>query len=240
MNKSFFKLSLVSVIVASLMLTMAVATSEIVSEKKADSKGGAKAIKAVFATDVEYAQVGKPAPDFTLVDQNGKKLTLSSYGGKMIVLEWINPGCPFVVRHYKSETMTGLEKKYGSENLVWLRINSTNKGHRDYLESKACQEWAKSVNVDGPVLDDADGKVGSLYAAKTTPHMFMIDPSGLLVYSGAIDNDRYGKMEKSDRVNYVGSILKNWKDGKSIEPSYQKPYGCNVKYEKKEAPKASS
>lgn len=240
MNKKFFNLSLAAALVASLMLTMSVSAIDRYSKSQSD----AKATKAVFATDVEYAQVGKPAPDFTLVDQDGKKRTLSDYGGKMIILEWINPGCPFVVRHYKSKTMTGLEKKYGSENLVWLRINSTNKDHRDYLDSKGSQKWTKSVNVNGPMLNDADGKIGFLYAAKTTPHMFMIDPSGLLIYSGAIDDDSYGKKEKSERVNYVGAILENWKNGKTIEPSYQKPYGCSIKYTKKEAsketPKASS
>ncbi len=178
------------------------------------------------------AQVGKPAPDFTLTDQDGKAVKLSDLGGKVVVLEWINPKCPFVVRHYKAHTMTSLQKKYKSDKLVWLRINSTNSDHREYVGPKDIPSWAKENGVNGPVLDDQAGVVGQLYGAKTTPHMFVIDEKGVLVYSGAIDDDPRGEKEPGKRVNYVDAILASWKSGKGITPSANDSYGCSVKYRK--------
>jgi len=176
------------------------------------------------------AQVGKPAPDFTLLDQAGVKQTLSAYRGKVVVLEWFNPGCPFVKRHYTAKTMTDLQKKYGSDKLVWLRVNSTNKDHRDYLTDSGTTAWLVAEKVTGPSLSDADGAVGRLYGAKTTPHMFIVDQAGLLVYSGSIDNDPRGSLAADKRVNYVDLALTSWKAGKDIPPTANDPYGCGVKY----------
>lgn len=183
------------------------------------------------------ARVGEAAPDFTLVDQNGTKHTLSQYQGKVVVLEWTNPGCPFVVRHYESGTMVNLEKAFKTTekdaNVVWLRINSTNKDHRDYMSAKANQEWARKVGINGPILDDSKGAVGHLYGAKTTPHMFVINAKGVLVYSGAIDDDPRGSKKPGERNNYVDGILTSFTSGNTVEPFANDSYGCNVKYPKK-------
>lgn len=178
------------------------------------------------------ARVGETAPDFTLLDQFGKKRSLSDYRGQVIVLEWTNPGCPFIVRHYNEKTMIDLQAKFGGKKLTWLRINSTNKKHQDYMTGKETQAWAKKVGVEGPILNDSEGLVGHLYGAKTTPHMFVVDASGKLAYSGAIDDDPRGSKSAEDRVNYVGVLLTGWQSGGKISPTANDSYGCGVKYAK--------
>jgi peroxiredoxin len=179
------------------------------------------------------ARVGEAAPDFTLTDQFGKAHKLSDYAGKVVVLEWTNPGCPFVVRHYKAGTTTTLQKTFGGEKgdaIVWLRINSTNKGHKDYLDAKGTQAWAKEVGVNGPVLDDSDGVVGHLFGAKTTPHMFVINAKGILSYSGALDDDPRGSKEKPS--NFVQTILTGYQTGEKVDAFANDSYGCSIKYQK--------
>lgn len=180
------------------------------------------------------ARVGMPAPNFRLVDQFGKLHELSQYKGKLVVMEWINPGCPFVVRHYNAGTMVNLQKKFGGEDkdFVWLRINSTNTTHKDYLDAKGAQAWAKEHKVVGAVLDDSKGIVGRMFEAKTTPHMFIIDAKGLLVYSGAIDNDPRGNKKADKSENYINAILTGWSEGETIESFANDSYGCNIKYNK--------
>ncbi|MBN4076412.1 redoxin domain-containing protein [Gemmatimonas aurantiaca] len=180
------------------------------------------------------ARVGEAAPDFTLTDQSGKAHKLSEYKGKTVILEWTNPRCPFVVRHYKAGTTTGLQKQFGGEkgeDIVWLRINSTNADHRDHLTAKETQAWAKEVGVNGPVLDDTNGAVGHLFGAKTTPHMYVINAKGILTYSGAIDDDPRGKKEKPS--NFIQTILANYQSGKKVEAFANDSYGCSIKYSKK-------
>ena len=132
----------------------------------------------------EQVEVGKLAPDFTLVDTDGNEHTLSDYvaDGKIVVLEWFNPGCPFVVRHHVTHTtMDDLYTEFSDENVVFLAINSTNKNHRDYgVDVELCEKWGKKA----PSLRDEDGKVGRMYGAKTTPHMFIVDSKGVLAYNG--------------------------------------------------------
>jgi peroxiredoxin len=169
------------------------------------------------------AEVGSPAPDFTLKTTDGQSVTLSQYKGKTVVLEWTNPQCPFVQRHYQEGTMKNLAAKYAGKDVVWLAINSTHSANSD---SNAL--WAKQQQIAYPILDDHDGKVGLLYGAKTTPDMFIIDSTGRLVYEGAIDNDPRG--DKSNRVNYVGQALDEVLAGKPIATAQTKSYGCNVKY----------
>src|SRR5262245_9130154 len=140
-----------------------------------------------FADDMT-AKLGDPAPAFTLQDQTGRDVSLSDYAGKVVVLEWLNPGCPFVQRHYKAHTMTSLSDKYKDKNVVWLAINSTSTDTNDTNVS-----WVSENSLGYPILNDHEGKVGRLYGAKTTPHMFVIDASGKLVYHGAIDDDPSGQ-----------------------------------------------
>lgn len=180
-----------------------------------------------------HATVGEAAPDFTLVDHAGNEHSLSDYEGKTVVLEWTNPTCPFVVRHYKADTMTNLAE--ANSDVVWLAIDSSN-----FVTAEAAAEWAEKEGINYPILLDANGKVGRMYEAKTTPHMFVINGEGTLVYNGAIDSDPRGNAE-GEVTNYVATALKSVKAGKAVETASTKPYGCSVKYmEKKDAKAASS
>ena len=168
---------------------------------------------------------GKKAPEFTLKNYDGKAISLSDYKGKIVVLEWLNYECPFVRYHYeKAHTMTGLADKYKNKNIVWLAINST--GH---LTTDKNKEFAEKHNISYPILDDRSGKVGHAYGAKTTPHMFIIDTKGMIVYNGAIDDSPMGKKEK-DVINYVDKALTELTGGKEISIPNTEPYGCSVKY----------
>jgi peroxiredoxin len=170
------------------------------------------------------AVVGSPAPAFALEDQNGNIFSLSDLGGKIIVLEWLNPDCPFVQRHYKANTMTTLSEKYKNKDVVWVAINSTH-----YMSKEDDKKWIEKYNLSYSILDDNSGKVGRLYGAKTTPHMFIIDKSGILVYQGAIDDDPKGA-KNGDASNYVDKALGEVIDGKPVSMSQTKSYGCSVKY----------
>lgn len=169
------------------------------------------------------AQIGKPAPGFTLADQNGQSVSLSSYRGKIVVLEWINPQCPFVQRHYKAGTMKTLASTYAPRDVVWLAINTTPTATAE--ENKA---WIAKHGLAYPILSDKDGSVARQYAAKTTPHMFVISRDGTLVYEGAIDDDPQGT--KGDRVNYVHKALEELLAGKAVTTPHTRSYGCSVKY----------
>jgi peroxiredoxin len=166
----------------------------------------------------------KMAPDFELTDQNGKVHKLSDYHGKVVVLEWTNPTCPFVVRHYKADTMTNLAAKYG-EDVVWLAIDSSN-----FVTAESASKWAEAEGITYPILLDASGEVGQMYEAKTTPHMFVIGAEGELLYDGAIDDDAAGKSESP--TNYVEAALTSALAGQPVETAQTKPYGCSVKYAK--------
>jgi peroxiredoxin len=170
--------------------------------------------------------VGQSVPDFTLRDLDGNELSLASLRGKTVVLEWINPNCPFSLRHSQEKTMQSTADKH--PGVAWLGINSTNPTHRDHLEPAAYKAFLAEHGIRYPVLDDGPGDVGRAYGAKTTPHMYVIDPEGRLVYSGAIDDDPRGG--KSDRVNYVDAALTAMAEGKSPDPASTRPYGCSVKY----------
>ena len=168
------------------------------------------------------AQLNQVAPDFSLQDLNGKTHTLSQYKGKVVVLEWTNHTCPFVVRHYKAKTMTALAQKH--KDVVWLTIDSTHFAKADVLKKWAQKEGVKTL------LTDASGSVGKLYAARTTPHMFVINKEGKLVYMGAIDDDPYG--DKKTPKNYVDQVLTQLKNGQKVTQGHQKAYGCSVKYKR--------
>lgn len=169
------------------------------------------------------AAVGEVAPAFTLSDLNGKPHSLSDYKGKVVVLEWTNPQCPIVQRHYRAGTMKQLQAKYGEKGVVWLAINSSH--NETLLENQA---WAKQQDIKYPILLDAGGEVGKAYGAKTTPHMYVIDESGKLVYRGGIDNDPTG--DKGQPTPYVANALDEVLSGKAVSVADTKPYGCSVKY----------
>jgi len=145
----------------------------------------------VLVSTAAWAQVAsnQAAPNFTLTDSNGQKHSLSDYKGKFVVLEWFNPECPFVKKHYDSGNMPNLQKEYTSRGVVWLSINSSAPGKQGSYTPQGFNEYVKAKGASPTaVLIDADGKVGHLYGAKTTPHMFIIDPRGILIYQGAIDD----------------------------------------------------
>ncbi|MEN0019602.1 MAG: redoxin domain-containing protein [Planctomycetota bacterium] len=174
--------------------------------------------------------VGEAAPDFTLVDTSGTEHTLSDYtaDGKIVVLEWFNPMCPFVVKHHdRNTTMADLNAKFSDDGVVWLAINSGHEGHKTTglsVNREAIEDW----DIEYPVLLDYDGTVGRAYGAKTTPNMYIIDADGMLVYAGAIDSDTGAS--KAGDVNYVDNALTQLIAGETITESFVKPYGCSVKY----------
>jgi len=172
------------------------------------------------------------APDFELTDQNGKVHKLSDYHGKVVVLEWTNPQCPYVVRHYKADTMTNLAAKYG-EDVVWMAIDSSN-----FVTAESASKWAKAEGIEYPILLDASGEVGHMYEAKTTPHMFVIGTGGEVLYDGAIDDDAQGKSDAPQ--NYVEAAVASALAGQPVKDPQTKPYGCSVKYGKQTKSASSS
>lgn len=177
-------------------------------------------------------ETGEKAPDFTLKDTSGKEHSLSDFQGKTVVLEWLNYGCPFVLKHYDSGNMQSLQEKYTGKDVVWLSINSTKPAHKDYKDPA---ESDKATEKHGArptaVLLDEDGAVGKKYDAKTTPHMYVINPDGVLVYQGAIDSissTNADDVKKAD--NYVAAALDAVMAGKEVGNATTKPYGCSVKY----------
>jgi len=184
------------------------------------------AMGAVPAMAGDGVSVGDTAPDFTLTDSAGNGVSLSDFEGKIVVLEWLNPDCPFVQRHYKAGTMKDLAAKYDGEGVVWLTINSTN-----YMDAAANAKFKADNSLLYTILVDQAGDVGHLYGAKTTPHMYIIDGSGSLVYIGAIDDDPRGN-KGAPAVNYVAVALDEVLAGKAVTTAETKPYGCSVKYKK--------
>jgi len=180
----------------------------------------------------DKATIGHEAPDFTLKDFNGNTHTLSKYieDDKIVVLEWFNPTCPAVKPHYvEQDTMNKLAADYKGKDVIWLSINSSNKDNPGHTK---CAETIEKWGVNHPVLDDADGKVGKMYGATNTPHMFVISSDGILAYSGAIDNDSRNKKSGNEKVNYVKNALDELVTGNKVSTTSVKPYGCSVKYAK--------
>ena len=186
----------------------------------------------LIAGGARAAGAGQRAPDFTLPDTRGKPVRLTDFRGKFVVLEWTNPGCPFVRKHYDSGNMGATQKMARDQGLVWLSINSTEKASSDYLEPAKLAAWlTERKGVAAAVLMDEDGKVGRAYDAKTTPHMYIVDAKGTLVYAGAIDSipsARPADIEKA--TNYVKVGLTEALAGKPISAATTQPYGCSIKY----------
>lgn len=175
------------------------------------------------------ATVGKAAPTFALPDTAGKNHTLEAYKGKWVVLEWTNHDCPIVVRHYNSGNMQATQKWATEKGVVWLQVVSSAPGEQGHISTDQAKEIMKSrKDVSTQMLFDPSGKVGKLYDAKTTPHMYIINPEGQLVYNGGIDNNSNGRA--TEVTNYVKQGLEEGLAGKPISVPTSRPYGCNVKY----------
>ena len=178
------------------------------------------------------ATPGAPAPDFSVADASGKVVKLSDYRGKFVVLEWTNPECPFVRRHYESKNMQDLQKEWGAKDVVWLSVNSTNQSSGEYKSGAQMASWMASQGAaPKAVLIDARSDTGRAYAAKTTPQMFVIDPSGKVLYNGAIDDKRFASVaDTKGAKNYVRAALTEATAGKPVTVASTTPYGCSVKY----------
>lgn len=177
-------------------------------------------------------EVGKPAPDFTAKDSNGKEHKLSDYKGKFVVLEWLNHGCPFVVKHYSSGNMQNLQKEYTDKGVVWLSIVSSAPGAQGHMSPEETNKKKEEVNSSATaIIIDEEGTVGRLYDAKTTPEMFIINPDGVLIYAGAIDDKKStDPADIATSKNYVKAALDEAMAGKEVSTPKTKSYGCSVKY----------
>jgi len=188
---------------------------------------------AVLAAPVIAApRVGQPAPNFQLMDANGKRVALSNFRGKTVVLEWNNPECPFVRKHYESGNMQKVQAAAAAQGVTWLTINSSGdgkQGHMTAAEAKALVEGQESRRT--AYLLDPTGAVGISYGAKTTPHMYIVSPTGTLVYKGAIDDKPTADEDDvASARNHVLAALSELRAGKPVSVPTSRPYGCNVKY----------
>lgn len=178
------------------------------------------------------ATPGALAPEFALADTTGKPVRLADYRGKYVVLEWTNPECPFVRKHYVSGNMQALQKEWGARDVVWLSINSTNANHGEFRTGDEMAGWMRAQGgAPKATLIDSTSATGRTYGAKTTPHMFVVDPAGKLIYNGAIDDRRSSNpADARGANNYVRAALTEATAGKTVTVASTTPYGCSVKY----------
>jgi hypothetical protein len=186
------------------------------------------ALPAIAATAV----VGQPAPAFSVSDASGKPVSLADFKGKTVVLEWVNPGCPYVRKHYDSANMQGTQKGAADKGVVWLAVNSTAQGHSDYKKPADMAAWMQSQKAAAThTLMDSDGKIGRAYGARTTPHMYVVDAKGMLAYAGGIDDTPSANpADVKTAKNYVNAALGDLQAGKPVAQAMTRPYGCSVKY----------
>ena len=184
------------------------------------------------ASAQSQATVGESAPGFTLPDTQGQKHSLSDYKGKYVVLEWLNFGCPFVGKHYGSGNMQSLQATYREKGVVWLSIVSSAEGKQGYYPPAEMQEQKEKHNGNmNAILMDPSGEVGKKYGAKVTPHMYIINPEGELIYKGGIDDKpTTDEADIEGAKNYVRNALNQAMNGEEVDPKTAKPYGCTVKY----------
>ena len=177
-------------------------------------------------------QIGQPAPDFTSTDSKGESVSLNQYRGKTVVLEWTNADCPYTRKHCSSGNMQGVQALAQKNGVVWLTVISSAPGKQGYVNGPAADALTTSRGAaPTAVLLDPSGTVGRLYGAKTTPHMFIIDPQGIVVYNGAIDDKRSANPEDVKIArNYVAAALDEMKAGKPVTTATTAPYGCSVHY----------
>ena len=195
---------------------------------------GALALPAGLLTAAGTAQaasVGQAAPDFILNDTQGKPVKLSSFKGKPVVLEWNNPGCPFVRKHYNGN-MQALQKAFTTQGVVWLAINSTEEDSVDLLGAEQLARWMadKGASPTATLLDP-EGRVGRAYGARVTPHMYIVNAQGALAYAGGIDSIPSARMADIEKAtNYVRQGLDELLAGKPLSTPTSQPYGCSIKY----------
>jgi alkyl hydroperoxide reductase subunit AhpC len=178
------------------------------------------------------ARVGDPAPNFTATDTNGQTHKLSDYAGKFVVLEWHNRGCPYTQKHYNSGNMENLQREWTGRGVIWLTVISSAPGKQGFVSASDENAYVKQVNAaPTAILLDPTGALGHLYDAKTTPHMFVINPQGTLIYNGAIDDrPTADRSDINGARNYVSAALEEALAGKPVSTPTTRPYGCSVKY----------
>jgi peroxiredoxin len=183
---------------------------------------------------VAATRVGGPAPVFTATDNQGKTHTLSDYKGKFVVLEWHNEGCPYVKKHYGSGNMQALQKEWTGKGVVWLTVVSSGPGQQGHVTAGQSQEYVRAQQASPTaVLLDSSGEVGRAYGAKTSPHMFVIDPEGVVIYNGAIDNQPTPDPATiASATNYVSAALTEAMSRAAVTTASTQPYGCSIKYAK--------
>src|SRR3984885_6133577 len=185
-----------------------------------------------MASLTSAAKVGEAAPDFTATASNGKAVHLADYRGKYVVLEWHNNGCPYVGKHYKSGNMQRLQKQWTSQGVIWFTILSSAPGNQGYVTASEENDYlAKMQAAPTAALLDPSGQIGHLYDAKTSPQMIVINPQGVVIYSGAIDDKPTTDLDGvPGATNYVNRALEQAMAGKPVETPATRPYGCSVKY----------
>ena len=178
------------------------------------------------------AVVGQPAPAFSVADSSGKAVSLTDFKGKTVVLEWVNPDCPFVRKHYDSANMQATQKGAAGQGVVWLAVNSTHSSHVDYKQPTDMAAWMKRQNAAATTtLMDSEGKIGRAYGARTTPHMYVVDAKGTLVYAGGIDDKPSANpADTKTAKNHVNAALADVLAGRRVAQAVTRAYGCSVKY----------
>jgi peroxiredoxin len=181
---------------------------------------------------IAAATVGQPAPAFSVADTSGKTVNLADFKGKYVVMEWVNPGCPFVVKHYGASNMQAAQKDAGAKGVVWLTVSSTAPGSSDYKKPAELGKWMQQQGgAPSATLMDDDGKIGRAFGAKATPHTFVIDPQGRVIYAGAIDSKPTANpADIAGATNYVRAALAESMAGKPVSTPTTQAYGCSVKY----------
>ena len=187
---------------------------------------------AVAGSAFASAAVGQPAPAFSATDTAGRTVSLADFKGKHVVLEWVNPGCPYVRKHYDAKNMQATQQMATAQGVVWLAVNSTAPEYGDYLAPAKMAEWMQAQGAAATAtLMDEDGRLGRAYGARTTPHMYLIDPQGKLVYAGAIDSKPTANPADIARAtNHVQAALAEALAGQPVSTPATRAYGCTVKY----------
>ncbi len=191
-------------------------------------------ILSLTALDSQAAKLetGSEAPDFEYTDVEGNTGKLSDLKGKYVVIEWFNHGCPFVAKHYNSEKMQSLQSEYTGKDVVWIAVNSTSEGHGDYRNAEESKSDAEQHGATAShIVIDSSGDIGTLYGAKVTPHIFIVNPGGTLIYQGAADDIKSTDTEDIHKaVNYIDLAMTEALTPKELTNPETKPYGCGVKY----------
>ncbi|MGQ0619609.1 MAG: thioredoxin family protein [Panacagrimonas sp.] len=195
---------------------------------------GLAGVVALAATTAAQAavEIGKPAPTFSVAADNGKTVNLADYSGKYVVLEWTNDGCPFVRKHYGTGNMQGLQKEFAAKGVTWLSVISSAPGKQGHVDAAGAKKLSESRGAaPTAVLLDESGSIGHAYETKTTPHMFVIDPKGNVIYAGGIDDTPSAdSADIPSSKNFVKLALNESMAGKPVTTPLSKPYGCAVKY----------